>query len=201
MSLPSTMTAIEISTPGGPGVLVPTKKPIPKPGPNDVLIKVEAAGVNRPDCMQRAGVYPAPPGASALPGLEAAGEVVAIGDKVSMWEIGDKVTALTAGGAYAQYAIANAKHCLVWPKGYDALKAAALPETYFTVWTNVFDRGRLQAGEKFLVHGGSSGIGSTAIQLAKAFGAEVATTAGSAEKCVFCTELGADLAINYREED
>lgn len=201
MSLPSEMTVIEISEPGGPDVLKPAKRPVPRPGPDQVLIKVAAAGVNRPDCMQRAGMYPAPPGASDLPGLEVSGSVVAVGDAVTQWQVGDDVCALTPGGGYAEYCLTPAAHCLRLPDGYDMVKAAALPETYFTVWTNVFDRAHLQAGETFLVHGGSSGIGTTAIQLAKAFGAWVVTTAGSDGKCKFCTELGADLAINYKDQD
>lgn len=201
MSLPAEMKAVEISTPGLPEVLKACTRSVPTPSTDEVLIKVEAAGVNRPDCLQRAGAYPPPPGASDLPGLEAAGEVVAVGDNVKSLEVGDKVTALTAGGAYAEFVVAHAKHCLPWPKGYDAIKAAALPETYFTVWTNVFDRGRLQPGETLLVHGGSSGIGTTAIQLAKSFGAKIIVTAGSDEKCQFCDDLGADHTINYKTQN
>ncbi len=200
-TLPDQMKVIEITEGGGPEVLKPNMRPLPSVGENDVLIKVEAAGVNRPDCLQRAGLYPAPKGASDLPGLEVAGTVVAIGSNVNHWNVGDKACALTPGGGYAEYCSAPAGHALPWPEGYDAVKAAALPETYFTVWTNVFDRVGLQAGETILVHGGSSGIGTTAIQLAKAFGAKIIVTAGSQEKCDFCTDLGADLAINYKTQN
>lgn len=200
-SLPKEMTVIEIPEPGGPEALKPGRRPLPAPGRDEVLIKVAAAGVNRPDVMQRKGMYPPPPGAPDTPGLEIAGEVVAAGDGVSGPKPGDKVCALVAGGGYAEYCVAPAPLCLPWPKGLDAVAAAALPETFFTVWTNVFDRGGLKSGERFLVHGGSSGIGTTAIQLAKAFGATVYATAGTAEKCKACEDLGADAAINYREED
>jgi len=198
MTLPQTMQAIEISTPGGPEVLKPATRETPTPGPGEVLIAVAAAGVNRSDCLQRAGAYPPPPGASDLPGLEVAGEVAAIGPDVDTLKVGDRVCALTPGGGYAEYCLAPAGHCLPIPESLSAVEAAALPETCFTVWSNVFGRARLQAGESFLVHGGSSGIGTTAIQLAKAFGATVFVTAGSEEKCAFCRELGADHAINYK---
>ena len=201
MSLPSEMTAIEITEPGGPEVLRPAKRPLPEPAAGEVLIRVEAAGVNRPDVLQRLGGYPPPPGASDIPGLEVAGEVVARGEGVESPGLGERVTALVTGGGYAEYCAAPAAQCLPFPKGFDATAAAALPETYFTVWSNVFDRAGLQAGERFLVHGGSSGIGTTAIQLASAFGAEVYTTAGSPEKLEACRALGAKRAVNYREED
>ncbi len=201
MSLPTSMTAIEISTPGGPEVLAPTERLVPTAGPGEVLIEVAAAGVNRPDVLQRLGNYPPPPGASDIPGLEVAGRVVAVGEGVSQWREGDQVTALVTGGGYAQYCAAPAAQCLPIPEGLSIEEAAGLPETFFTVWTNVFDRGRLQAGEAFLVHGGSSGIGTTAIQVARALGARVFATAGSAEKCRACEDLGAERAINYREED
>ncbi|MBD3679058.1 MAG: NAD(P)H-quinone oxidoreductase [Rhodobacteraceae bacterium] len=195
------MTAVEISKPGGPEVLVPTTRPVPTPGNGEILIRVAFAGVNRPDALQRAGNYNPPPGASDLPGLEASGTVVATGPGVSEWSVGDEVCALLPGGGYAEYVVTPAAHALPVPKGFGLDQAAALPETYFTVWTNVFMRGRLNAGERFLVHGGSSGIGTTAIQLARLFGARVFTTAGSAEKCAACTDLGAERAINYRDED
>ncbi len=199
--IPETMTAIEISEPGGPEALVPGRMTVPSPGPEEVLIKVAAAGVNRPDAMQRAGLYPPPPGAPETPGLEASGEIVASGGAVERWQVGDQVTALVAGGGYAEYCVAPAPQCLPIPSGLDLVEAASLPETFFTVWTNVFDRGSLESGERFLVHGGSSGIGTTAIQMAKAWGAEVFTTAGSAKKCQACLDLGADRAVNYREQD
>ena len=199
--IPETMTAIEISEPGGPEALVPGRMAVPSPGPEEVLIKVAAAGVNRPDAMQRAGLYPPPPGAPETPGLEASGEIVASGGAVERWQVGDQVTALVAGGGYAEYCVAPAPQCLPIPSGLDLVEAASLPETFFTVWTNVFDRGSLESGERFLVHGGSSGIGTTAIQMAKALGAEVFTTAGSAKKCQACLDLGADRAVNYREQD
>lgn len=201
MTLPAEMRAIEIKQPGGPEVLVPTRRPVPKPGPDEVLIKVAAAGVNRPDVLQRQGAYAPPPGASDLPGLEVAGEIVAVASAGGRWSRGDKVTALVAGGGYAEYCAAPAVQCLPVPGKLDLVHAAALPETFFTVWTNVFERGRLASGESFLVHGGSSGIGTTAIQLAHHFGARVFTTAGSDEKCSKCKELGADVAINYRARD
>lgn len=201
-ALPETMTAIEISQPGGPEVLKPAQRPVPKPGPNELLIKVAAAGVNRPDVAQRMGFYPPPPGAPDIPGLEIAGEVVATGPDVEGgWKVGDKLCALVIGGGYAEYCVAPAPQCLPIPKGYDMVKAAALPETFFTVWTNVFERGALQPGETLLVHGGASGIGTTTIQLAKAFGAKVLATAGSDERCQACLKLGADRAINYKTED
>ncbi|MGO4334926.1 NAD(P)H-quinone oxidoreductase [Labrys sp. KB_33_2] len=199
--LPTTMTAIAISRPGGPEVLVPEERPVPQPGESEILIRVAAAGVNRPDVLQRAGAYPPPKGASDLPGLEVAGEVVAVGPKAARWKIGDKVAALTPGGGYAPYAVTDAGHALPVPAGLDMIQAAAIPETFFTVWHNVFQRGRLQSGETLLVHGGSSGIGTTAIMLAKAFGATVIVTAGSPEKCETCRKLGADVAIDYKAED
>ncbi|PQO21885.1 NAD(P)H-quinone oxidoreductase [Rhodobacteraceae bacterium WD3A24] len=201
MPLPETMRAVEISTPGGPEVLVPAERPIPRPGHGQILIRVAWAGVNRPDALQRAGAYAPPKDASDLPGLEASGHVAAVGPGVSRWKPGDAVCALLPGGGYADYVVTPADHALPVPGKLDLKAAACLPETFFTVWSNVFQRGGLQAGERFLVHGGSSGIGTTAIQLAHAFGARVFTTAGSAEKCAACTDLGADRAINYREED
>jgi putative PIG3 family NAD(P)H quinone oxidoreductase len=199
--LPATMTAVEIREPGGPEVLVPTQRPLPRPGAGEVLVRVAAAGVNRPDVMQRRGMYPPPPGASDIPGLEIAGQVAAVGEGVQGLTPGDRVCALVSGGGYAGYCVADARLCLPWPRGYDAVRAAALPETFFTVWSNVFDRARLQPGERLLVHGGSSGIGTTAIQLARAFRAVPYATAGSAHKCRACESLGAEAAINYREED
>lgn len=201
MTLPPNMTCIEISAPGGPEVLKPVSRPLPAPKPGEVLIQVAAAGVNRPDVVQRKGLYPPPPGASDIPGLEIAGTVVAQGEGVSTPAIGEKVCALVTGGGYAAYATAAAVCCLPVPASLSMTEAAALPETFFTVWHNVFERGALKAGESLLVHGGTSGIGTTAIQLAKAFGAYVVATAGSAEKCEACVDLGADLAINYRTHD
>jgi putative PIG3 family NAD(P)H quinone oxidoreductase len=201
MSIPAEMRAIEIRQPGGPEVLVPARRPVPQPGKGEVLIRVAAAGVNRPDVLQRQGGYAPPPGASDLPGLEVAGEIVAIGPETQRWKVGDKVTALVAGGGYAGYCAAPGPQCLPIPGKLGMVEAAALPETFFTVWTNVFDRGRLKAGESFLVHGGSSGIGTTAIQLASRFGSRVFTTAGSDDKCSKCKELGASVAINYKTED
>lgn len=201
MTLPATMRAIEISEPGGPEVLLPVTRPVPASSAEDILIKIVAAGVNRPDALQRAGAYAPPPDASDLPGLECAGEVVSVGAGVSRWAIGDKVCALLPGGGYAEYATTHQDHALPVPAGLSMVEAAALPETFFTVWTNVFERGCLEAGEVFLVHGGTSGIGTTAIQLAKAMGARVFATAGSAEKCAKCVELGAELAINYNDDD
>jgi len=198
---PATMTAIEITDPGGPEVLKPVSRPVPAPGHGEVLIKVAAAGVNRPDIIQRQGLYPPPPGASDLPGLEIAGTIVGVGAGVTGFSIGDRVCALVAGGGYAEYCLADAPLVMSVPKGMDEVQAAALPETFFTVWTNVFDRAGLQAGETILIHGGTSGIGTTAIQLARIFGARVFATAGSAEKCKACETLGAERAINYRDED
>lgn len=200
-TLPTEMTAIEISSFGGPEVLHPAKRLLPRPADGEVLIKVAAAGVNRPDVLQRAGGYAPPPGASDIPGLEVAGEIVAVAGDVGAWKIGDKATALVAGGGYAEYCTAPAVQCLPVPKGFDMVHAAALPETFFTVWTNVFERGALKAGETFLIHGGSSGIGTTAIQLAHQFGAKVIATVGNEEKAAACRELGADLVINYRKQD
>ena len=195
------MKAIEISQAGGPEVLTLTDRPMPEPDYDQVVIKVAYAGVNRPDALQRAGLYNPPEGASDLPGLEAAGEVVACGAGVSAVKPGDQVCALLPGGGYAEYVATPAAHCLPIPGGMTLKQAACLPETFFTVWANVFMRGGLQAGQRFLVHGGSSGIGTTAIQLAKAFGARVFATAGSAEKCAACVSLGADAAFNYRDID
>ncbi|WP_417272900.1 NAD(P)H-quinone oxidoreductase [Celeribacter halophilus] len=199
--MPETMRAVEISKAGGPDVLTPCTRPVPHPSADEIVIKLAYAGVNRPDALQRAGLYNPPPGASDLPGLEGAGEVVAVGAAVSDWSVGDQVCALLPGGGYAEYVACPAAHALPVPKGMSMKEAACLPETFFTVWSNVFMRGGLQAGERFLVHGGSSGIGTTAIQLARAFGARVFATAGSDEKCKACTGLGAERAINYREED
>jgi len=195
------MRCIETKAPGGPEQLVLGERPVPQPKAGEVLIAVAAAGVNRPDIVQRQGLYPAPPGASDILGLEVAGTVVALGEGVASPALGEKVCALLPGGGYAEYATAPAGSCLPIPKGFTAVEAAALPETFFTVWHNVFERGALKSGEVFLVHGGTSGIGTTAIQLAKAFGAFVIATAGSDEKCEACTKLGADLAINYRTAD
>jgi putative PIG3 family NAD(P)H quinone oxidoreductase len=195
------MTAVEITSPGGPEVLKAGTRPMPQPKDGEVLIEVHAAGINRPDVFQRKGHYDPPPGAPDIPGLEVAGRIVAVGPGVSDWRVGDEVCALVAGGGYAEFCTAPAPQCLPVPKGLGMAEAAALPETFFTVWSNIFDRGLLQSGESLLVHGGSSGIGTTAIQLAKAAGARVFTTAGSAEKCEACLKLGADRAINYREED
>ena len=195
------MRAVEISKPGGPEVLKLCQRARPVAGHGDVVIKVAWAGVNRPDALQRAGAYAPPPTASDLPGLEASGEIVEIGAGVSQWAVGDQVCALLPGGGYAEYVATPAAHCLPIPKRMDLREAACLPETYFTVWTNVFMRGGLEAGERFLVHGGSSGIGTTAIQLARQFGARVFATAGSDEKCAVCTDLGAERAINYKSED
>lgn len=195
------MQAVEITAPGGPEVLQVTTRPIPQPGPGEVVIRLAYAGVNRPDALQRAGLYAPPPTASDLPGLEGAGEIVALGAGVHDWAPGDRVCALLPGGGYAQYVATPAAHCLPVPEGLSLKAAACLPETLFTVWSNVFQRGGLKGGERFLVHGGSSGIGTTAIQLAHAFGARVFTTAGSAAKCRVCEDLGAERAINYREAD
>ena len=188
---PGTMTAIEVAEPGGPEVLKPCTRAIPRAGEGEVLIKVAAAGVNRPDVLQRMGAYPPPPGASDIPGLEVAGQIVALGSGVSGWQEGDQVTALVTGGGYAEYCVAPAPPCLPLPEKLSPLEAAALPETFFTVWSNVFDRGRLAEGEVLLVHGGSSGIGTTAIQMARSMGARVMATAGNAEKCRACEEVGA----------
>jgi len=200
-SLSSRMTAITIRAAGGPEVLVPEERPIAAPGEGEILVKVTAAGVNRPDVMQRQGLYPPPPGASDIPGLEIAGEVAALGPGATRFKTGDKVTALVAGGGYAEYCAVHETNALPVLASLSLIEAAAVPETFFTVWHNVFERGRLKSGETLLVHGGSSGIGTTAIQLAKAFGARVITTAGSAEKCEACRKLGADVAVNYRSED
>ncbi|QDC01491.1 NAD(P)H-quinone oxidoreductase [Mesorhizobium sp. 8] len=200
-TIPAKMTAVAISQPGGPMVLKPEKRDVPQPGPGEILIRVHAAGVNRPDLLQRKGAYPPPPGASDLPGLEVAGEVAALGEGAARWRVGDQVCALTPGGGYAEYVTVHGSNALPLPPGFTLTEAAAVPETFFTVWHNVFERGGLKEGETLLVHGGSSGIGTTAIQLAKAFGARVVATAGSAEKCEACVKLGADRAVNYREED
>jgi len=199
--LPKEMQVIEIAESGGPEVLKPASRAVPMPADGEVLVKVAAAGVNRPDVIQRQGLYPPPPGASDIPGLEIAGTLVSCGGGVENLSVGQEVTALVAGGGYAEYCTAPAAQCLPRPAGLSWEEAAALPETFFTVWSNLFDRCDLQSGERFLIHGGSSGIGTTAIQLAKAFGAEVFATAGSAEKCKVCEELGARRAINYRDED
>jgi putative PIG3 family NAD(P)H quinone oxidoreductase len=199
--LPATMTAMAIPTPGGPEALVPETRPVPVPRKGEILVRVAAAGVNRPDVMQRKGYYPPPPGAPDIPGLEISGEVVALGEGVTHWALGDKLCALVSGGGYAEYCLAEEGAALPVPAGLSMREAAALPETFFTVWTNVFDLAGLKAGESFLVHGGTSGIGTTAIQLAKAFGATVFATAGSAEKCEVCRTLGADLAIDYKTQD
>jgi NADPH:quinone reductase len=201
MSVPIEMTVVEIAAPGAPEQLKIATRPVPKPGAEEVLVKVAAAGVNRPDVMQRQGRYPPPAGASDLPGLEISGEIVALGSNVSSLSIGDKVTALLPGGGYAGYAIAAAPLCLPVPDGISMVEAAAIPETYFTVWTNLFDRGRCQAGDTVLIHGGTSGIGTTAIQLAAAWGARVFATAGSDVKARACERLGAVRGINYRTED
>jgi NADPH2:quinone reductase len=198
---PARMTAIAIRAPGGPEMLVPEERPVPAPGAGEILVKVAAAGVNRPDVMQRMGHYPPPKGAPEIPGLEIAGTVAACGPNVQRWKEGDQVTALVVGGGYAEYCLAHETHALPVPAGLSLIEAAAIPETFFTVWHNAFERGGLRAGETFLVHGGSSGIGTAAIQLAKAFGARVVTTAGSAEKCAACRSLGADVAVNYKSED
>ena len=195
------MRAIEISAPGAPDVLHLAERPVPVPGPGQVVLKVAYAGVNRPDALQRAGLYNPPAGASDLPGLEASGTIAACGAGVLGLQQGQQVCALLPGGGYAEYAVTQAAHCLPGPNGCDLKQAACLPETFFTVWSNVFQRGGLKAGERFLLHGGSSGIGTTAIQLARAFGARVFTTAGSDAKCRACLDLGAERAVNYRETD
>ena len=199
--LPENMTAIAISKPGGPEVLVPEQRPVPKPGPNEILIKVAAAGVNRPDVLQRLGLYPVPPGASDLPGLEISGEVVALGEGVTKRKIGDKVMSLVAGGGYAEYCITHETHAMSVPKGLSMTDAGAIAETLMTVWHNVFERGGLKPGETLLIHGGSSGIGTMAIQMAKAHGAKVFVTVGGQDKVDACLKLGADAAINYKTED
>jgi NADPH:quinone reductase len=201
MSLPATMTVIELEAPGGPEMLRPGTRPVPEPGDGEILIRVTAAGVNRPDVLQRKGAYPPPPGASDLLGLEVAGTVAALGTGTTRYAVGDQVCALVPGGGYAAYVKTPEPQALPIPAGLSLTEAAALPETFFTVWTNVFDRGRLQSGETLLVHGGTSGIGTTAIMLGKAFGATVLATAGSARKCAAAEALGADRAINYATED
>jgi NADPH2:quinone reductase len=193
--------AVAVSRPGGPEVLHPIEMPVPQPGSREVLIRVAAAGVNRPDLMQREGKYPPPPGASEIPGLEVSGTIASCGPGAARWHEGDEVCALVSGGGYAEYCVAPDVQCLPIPSNVDVASAAGMPETFFTVWTNVFDRGRLRAGELFLVHGGASGIGTTAIQMARALGARVFATAGSDEKCVACERLGAERAINYRTEE
>src|SRR5437016_8318891 len=200
-TVPEQMRYIDMAAPGGPEMLVLATGPVPRPATGEVLIRVAAAGINRPDILQRTGNYPPPPGASPILGLEVSGTVVALGAEVTGWHEGDAVCALVAGGGYAEYCVAPAPQCLPVPRGLDYVAAAAMPETFFTVWTNVFERGRLQANEAILVHGGSSGIGTTAIQLARAHGSRVFATAGSAEKCAACERLGAERAINYREND
>jgi NADPH2:quinone reductase len=201
MALPDSMTAIAISRPGGPEVLEPVSLPLPQPGENEILVAVAAAGVNRPDVLQRQGGYPPPPGAPETPGLDIAGEVVAVGSGVRRYRPGDRICALVAGGGYAEYCTVAEANALPIPGDLGMVEAAGLPETFFTVWTNVFTRGRLQPGETLLVHGGSSGIGTTAIMMARVWGARVFATAGSADKCRACEDLGAERAINYREED
>jgi NADPH:quinone reductase len=200
-TVPARMTAVAISKPGAPEVLVPEERPVPQPGEGEILVKVAAAGVNRPDVMQRQGNYPPPKGATDIPGLELAGEVVAVGPGAKRFKVGDKVTALVVGGGYAEYCAVPEPQALPMPTGLSMVEGAAIPETFFTVWHNVFERGALKAGETILIHGGSSGIGTVAIMLAKAFGARVFATAGSAEKCAACEKIGADLAINYKTED
>jgi len=199
--IPTTMRYVAAREPGPPDVLAIADTAVPAAKPGEVLIEVAVAGVNRPDCIQRAGLYPPPPDASPILGLEVAGRIVALGEGVDAWRVGDLVCALTPGGGYAEYCTAPAAWCLPYPRGLSALEAASLPENYFTVWNNVFDRVHLKRGESILIHGGSSGIGLTAIQLAKAFGATAFTTVGSAEKAKFCRDMGADHVINYREQD
>jgi NADPH:quinone reductase len=201
MTVPAQMTVIEIAQPGPPDVLHPAKRPVPQPAPGEVLIKVEAAGVNRPDVLQRLGQYPPPPGASDIPGLEIAGVIAATHPGVTRWHIGDRVCALVTGGGYAEFCVAPAVQCLPVPANIGTAEAAAIPETLFTVWTNLFKRGHLQSGERVLIHGGTSGIGTTAIQLAHVLGSIVFATAGSEDKCAACQRLGARLAINYRTTD
>lgn len=200
-TLPSSMTVIGIRAPGGPEMLVPEQRPVTPPGPGEILIKVAAAGVNRPDVRQRQGTYPPPKGATDIPGLEVAGEVAALGQGVKRWKLGDKVCALVVGGGYAQYCLAYENHALPVPPSLTMVEAAAMPETFFTCWQNMFMRAHVRPGDWVLVHGGTSGIGTTAILLAKAFGAKVVTTAGSAEKCEAARKLGADVAVNYKTED
>ncbi len=200
-SIPARMVAVAISQPGGPMMLKPEKRTVPELGAGEILIRVRAAGVNRPDVQQRKGAYPAPPGASDLPGLEVAGIVAALGEGVKRWRVGDAVCALTPGGGYAEFCKVHETHALPVPSGFTMTQASAVPENYFTVWHNVFERGALKSGETLLVHGGSSGIGTTAIQLGSAFGATVIATAGSAAKCDACLSLGAVRAVNYRDED
>lgn len=201
MPLPDLMTAITVAAPGGPEAMVPAEIPRPAPGPGEVLIRVAAAGVNRPDIQQRKGLYPPPPGASPILGLEAAGEVALLGPGVETWRVGDRVTALCNGGGYAEDRAVPAPQCLPWPEGFDAVKAGALPETFFTVWANLFQGGRLAAGERALIHGGASGIGTVAIQLGHAFGATIYATAGAPEKLEACLRLGAGAAIDYKTQD
>jgi NADPH2:quinone reductase len=201
MSLPERMTAIAIRAPGGPEMLVPEQRPVPTPGPGEILIKVAAAGVNRPDVRQRQGNYPPPKGATDIPGLEIAGDVVTLGAGIARWRVGDKICALVVGGGYAQYCLAYENHALPVPPQLSLIEAAAIPETFFTCWQNMFMRAEFKAGDWVLVHGGTSGIGTSAIMLAKAFGAKVITTAGSAEKCAAAKKLGADVAVNYKTED
>ena len=201
MMLPETMNCIEIPEPGGPEALKTTTRPVPTPEPSEVLIRVEVAGINRPDCVQRQGNYAPPSGTTDIPGLEVSGEIVAVGVEIKNWSVGDKVAALLAGGGYAEYAVAPFQQCLPIPDGLSMIEAAALPETFFTVWTNVFERGALKKGETLMIHGGSSGIGTTAIQIASQMGAHVITTTGSADKCQACADLGAERTVNYREED
>ena len=201
MALPDTMDCVAIDKPGGPEALVPARRPVPKPGKGEVLVKVVAAGVNRPDVLQRRGMYAPPPGTTDLPGLEIAGTVAALGEGVQRWKLGDQVCALVAGGGYAAYCAAPEPQCLPIPKGLDAVQAACLPETVMTVWTNVFERGRLAPGETLLVHGGASGIGTTAIQMAKAWGARVIATAGGEAKAKACRDLGVNVAIDYKTQD
>ncbi len=201
MTLPPTMRYIDVAQPGGPEALSVATGPVPQPRAHEVLVHVHAAGVNRPDVAQRQGKYPPPPDASPVLGLEVAGEIVAVGEGVTTHAVGERVCGLANGGGYAEYCVVPSTQCLPWPAGYDAVRAAAVPETFFTVWANLFDIGRLAPGESALIHGGSSGIGTTAIQLAHEFGARVYVTAGSAEKCDACVKLGADAAINYKEAD
>lgn len=200
-ALPQTMTAIRIREPGGPEVLEPQRLPMPTPRREEILVKVHAAGINRGDTVQRRGLYPPPPGAPDTPGLEIAGEVVAVGEGSTAWPVGSRVCALVGGGGYAEYCLAHESHALPIPSGLSMIEAAGAPETIFTVWTNVFERAHLKPGESLLVHGGASGIGTTAIQLAKAFGSRVFATAGTDAKCAACVQLGADAAINYRTQD